>query len=630
MNYYSLNSYIEICHLILHEKVTESDFAAFFDLSKYKFNADLDTLIEMGPYFGIRIYLEEGYITFKVTDKTLFERKNKPVKAFYSNYIYTNWYNLSIERYYIAIKLLINENGIKLDDIAEQIGKSRSSLRDEIRYAKSYMKRYNLTIVNTTHHGMHVEGKEEHIRLCMNSLLNRYDTNVIINDVEWKFEKLFSPQYQDIKKTVIQSLKKYDLKMNNTGIKNLARYLILSQDRYADHRIVSDDFSLVNSREYQAAKHMMYSLRNEEDYSNEFHGEINAIAAYLICNREYINCNIDHSYYATSFDNKAAAAALTNEIRVFLKTQWNMELDHSTSQFLHFAVAKLVLKKDFGYLEFRDERNAGNYATYSKRPLINKIVKDISLIIKKTFQMDNNVAIIQLSEIVDIIALYFNSIKIRDEKFNIGLNSINGNAATIALYYQLLSLVDYRYVNKIELNDPNFSDRDIGAYDIYIQDNQVFLYDSLGFYEKSDYHLSEINNALIQRQDYFTRNFRIAEIMNTDAKNFTELIQNICKQHRSARTELADETFDNISICNKIVYLFVLMKEGENAVIFGKLGPTFKEADKTANYYCYMYLNIYRIDLKWLEGFLNRTVTDYRLLPKIVQSNPAEMKEILS
>lgn len=630
MNYYSLNHYMEICHLILNEKVAEADFAALFDLSKYKYNSDLDTLMEIGPYFGIQVFLEEGYITYRVVNKALFDKKYKPVQAFYSGYIYADWYNLNIESYYIAIKLLINEKGTKLDDIAEQIGKSRSTLRDEIRYAKSYMKRYNLTIVNTTHHGMRVEGKEEYIRLCLNSLLNRYNTNVILSDVELKFEKLFSPLYPKIKKAVIQSLKAYGLKMNNTGIKNLTRYLILSEDRCKDFPIICGDYSLVNTREYQAAKHLIDFLRGEEDYENAFHGEINAIAIYLICNREYINCNIHNSYYAALFADKEETAELTGQIIAFLNNHWNMKPDSQICQFLHFAVAKLVMKRSFGYLEFRDERNAGNYAAYSKRPLVNKIVKDISILIKTAFHMSNNVAVIQLSEIVDIIALYFNTVKVKDRQLNIGLNSINGNIASVALYQQLISYIDYRYVNKIELNDPNFSNKEISDYDIFIQDNKIYLYDSLGFAEKSNYYLEDINKILKKRQQYFTRNFPFADVKNTDAKNFTELLQNICKENASVQDALGVGSFDHISICNKIAYIFVLAKEGESAVTFGKLSPTFRENNKSAGYYCYMHINIYKMDLKWLEVFLNKTVTDYRLFPKIVQAGVGKIQEMIS
>ena len=61
MQSYRLRNYLEVCHIIIHHEVGEADFMRFFDISHYKYKADLGCMLEMAPNYGIRIYVENPF-----------------------------------------------------------------------------------------------------------------------------------------------------------------------------------------------------------------------------------------------------------------------------------------------------------------------------------------------------------------------------------------------------------------------------------------------------------------------------------------------------------------------------------------------------------------------------------------
>lgn len=136
MKYYLLKHYLEICHILIKKELHESEFITFFALSNYEYRTDLDALIEMAPYFGIKIVITNNKISYEVENDELYTKKYKPCSSFYSVHIAHGWENNNIKPYYIAIKFLLEDGYIKLDDISAELLCSKSALRNDVKLSR--------------------------------------------------------------------------------------------------------------------------------------------------------------------------------------------------------------------------------------------------------------------------------------------------------------------------------------------------------------------------------------------------------------------------------------------------------------------------------------------------------------
>lgn len=83
MNNYLLRNYIEICHIMLHEKMGVEEFSAYFSLSPYELASDMDKIRDMENSFGIHIRFGPTQIEYRIQNAELFHQKYRYCRSFY-------------------------------------------------------------------------------------------------------------------------------------------------------------------------------------------------------------------------------------------------------------------------------------------------------------------------------------------------------------------------------------------------------------------------------------------------------------------------------------------------------------------------------------------------------------------
>lgn len=73
-------------------------------------------------------------------------------------------------------KLLLTNAYVKLDDLAEILYVSRSTLQNDLKELRKLLATYGLSLENRPYHGIRVKGNEARLRYCISDyIFNRID-----------------------------------------------------------------------------------------------------------------------------------------------------------------------------------------------------------------------------------------------------------------------------------------------------------------------------------------------------------------------------------------------------------------------------------------------------------------------
>lgn len=135
----------------------------------------------------------------------------------------------------ILRRLIAEDHFVKLDDVVEELYLTRSSIQEEMKQVRSILKGFNLDLVTKPGLGVHIEGKELDLRLCMLRLfefhyhkaLPLFKRNRYLDFFECEEEERYN-----IRKTFLQVLRNSRFHFMDEYTQRFGRYMILARHRY--------------------------------------------------------------------------------------------------------------------------------------------------------------------------------------------------------------------------------------------------------------------------------------------------------------------------------------------------------------------------------------------------------------
>lgn len=624
MKYYLLKHYLEICHILIKKELTESDFLSFFSLSNYEYKTDLDALIEMAPYFGIRLIINNNKIIYEIKDKELYKKKYKPCSSFYSVHIAHGWENNNIKPYYIAIKFLLEDNYIKLDDISAELLCSKSALRNDVKYTREILSQYGISIVNSPYHGMKAEGAEINKRLCLDALFNFYNTHIILDSRgDTLIDDFFSDFYDQTYQQLNQIFSHYEISINQLNLRNLTRYLIIVKRQISDKKFILEDAVAHNDTfagciEYHIAKEILISVFGREIFEDKLENEIMGLITYIVVLREY-DTTLHKSWYRLYFNDEGKVQELFQSINTQLVEQWNIHLSFREKELLYSVSIKLTLKAYFHYLSFKGIKTLGNSYSYSQYPLVKLILKEISETIKDIFKMPLKISFVQLYEIADLLLIYFTRQKFIFKKLNIAVISKDGSINRYAYYNLVESLVNPAYVNKLaELNTIDLKDSCFSDFDLVVLERNIYVRMKQDNFVRVNNKLEDINNVAAGCLDCTADLIHKVSIENFDAKNDGYGEQKNCR-HVASFLASMQKSCRYVIVNKKIIYLKEVSTDTKKIVMkAGSIQPIINFMDKTINGFIYIEYDKMRINYCFLHYLLYVLTDDYMLFDDLI------------
>lgn len=185
---------------------------------------------------------------------------------------------------YIIRRILETDGYIKIDDLAEELLISRSTISIDLKHCRHNIKKYNLTLHQKPNYGICIVGDEVNRRkpICDNIF-----TNLNQSEMFYDYLTSFIVCKESLEYGILEIIKKKQIELSDIALCDFLLYLSVSITRIlSGHSITSSpDLSPILGREeFEVAKDIALFIEEKEQcHINEF--EINQIAIELICKR---------------------------------------------------------------------------------------------------------------------------------------------------------------------------------------------------------------------------------------------------------------------------------------------------------------------------------------------------------
>jgi lichenan operon transcriptional antiterminator len=167
---------------------------------------------------------------------------------------------------YIIRKLLLIDYYIKLDDLAEELYSSRSTISADLREVREILNTYKLSIEVKPNYGLMIVGSEIQKRLCIMDLIfsEPENTGYFVEDYSIFKSKQNLAEIALIKDIVRSIANQYEIRLSDVSFQDLVIYILVSLRRIRFQNYVvlpSKDLDRVKNRvEYQVALQIIEEL----------------------------------------------------------------------------------------------------------------------------------------------------------------------------------------------------------------------------------------------------------------------------------------------------------------------------------------------------------------------------------
>ncbi|SDC31292.1 lichenan operon transcriptional antiterminator [Pelagirhabdus alkalitolerans] len=193
--------------------------------------------------------------------------------------------------HYLAKRFLLTSNYLKIDDLADELFVSRSTLQNDLKDVKVILKKYNLQLCKRPNYGLVLSGNEKQIRYAISELLfNRTTiTSPESNQEDWL---LPVDQMEVIKSIVLNQLKAVELNLSDIALNNLVVHIAIACRRIESGQYVqlmrADEDDIKSKREYKVAQSIIKEIENA--LSIQFPVvEISYVAMHLLGTKLFLN-----------------------------------------------------------------------------------------------------------------------------------------------------------------------------------------------------------------------------------------------------------------------------------------------------------------------------------------------------
>lgn len=230
------------------------------------------------------ISLTNSFIISKYGKGYLLKLSNQFDKSLVEGKRFNHFFDSNQDRIiYILRKLLLADNYIKIEKLADDLYISRGLLTKILKDVRSQLIRFRLSIVNKPNYGILIKGNEKDKRLAISDYF--FHSDIELNTEYLKdFSKIgYNKQKnRDLFKYIDEILYKYKIDLSEYSVNNLIVHLYITLSRiHSGHQIeISSELNSKNSVEYKAARELLDYFRTKINIDVTC-GEIDFIAEHI-------------------------------------------------------------------------------------------------------------------------------------------------------------------------------------------------------------------------------------------------------------------------------------------------------------------------------------------------------------
>ncbi|RYL92729.1 transcription antiterminator [Sporolactobacillus sp. THM7-4] len=138
---------------------------------------------------------------------------------------------------YLMEKLLMSSNYSKIEDLADELYISRSTLQQDLKHIRDILKKYNLVLDQRPYYGIKVIGDETQIRYCISEYLFNQQSTLKENMDDW-LGILPEQELNVIKNSVLFNLRKHHIIISDISLQNLITHIAIACQRIRESNSV--------------------------------------------------------------------------------------------------------------------------------------------------------------------------------------------------------------------------------------------------------------------------------------------------------------------------------------------------------------------------------------------------------
>src|SRR5699024_2887692 len=170
---------------------------------------------------------------------------------------------------YLIKRFLLSNGYLKLDDLADEIYVSRSTIQNDLKNVKKVLDHYDIHLESKPNHGLKAVGDELKLRFCMAEYI--FDRSEEISDKlpDELFSSFPKKDMAAVLEIIVDEIKVYDITLSDIAINNLLIHIVIAYKRIKEGHHVSlyhTDFKeIAEQREFQVAERIVKKVERTLD-----------------------------------------------------------------------------------------------------------------------------------------------------------------------------------------------------------------------------------------------------------------------------------------------------------------------------------------------------------------------------
>ncbi|MFT9486220.1 transcription antiterminator [Tepidibacillus infernus] len=186
---------------------------------------------------------------------------------------------------YVIKRLLLSEGYLKLDDLADEIYVSKSTIQNDLKHVKEILAEYDISLVSRPNYGLKLRGSELKMRFCMAEYV--FDRNDGQGDqmFDYHLSPLPKVDLDTIQEIIMRQIQENNITLSDIAFNNLLIHIAIAYRRIKKGNHVtlykSDIQEIMEQKEYEVAKKIVKEV--EETFQVAFpQPEVAYIAIHLL------------------------------------------------------------------------------------------------------------------------------------------------------------------------------------------------------------------------------------------------------------------------------------------------------------------------------------------------------------
>lgn len=186
---------------------------------------------------------------------------------------------------YIIRKLLVSDDYVKIEQLADELYVSKSTVQNDLKQVKSILNHYSIQLHSRPNYGLKLRGDELKLRFCMAEYVVDRSSDCTENGMKGLSSSLMPTDFHAISAIIMQQISQHQISMSDIAINNLLIHIAIAYKRIRSGNHVnlqpSERSQIEKQSEYQVALKIVKDV--EEHFNVVFPKEETAyIAIHLL------------------------------------------------------------------------------------------------------------------------------------------------------------------------------------------------------------------------------------------------------------------------------------------------------------------------------------------------------------